>query len=62
MFSLYNVHSNAILTYYNTLIMISHVREPKLFNSTPNPLTGQAKPLGFKNKGLSRHKYYSIPS
>jgi len=49
-----NVHFNSTLTYYSALIMISHVRVPKLLNSTPNPLTGQVKPLGFKNKGLSR--------
>ena len=41
-------------TYCNALTMISYVREPKLLNSTPNPLASQAKPLGFKNKDLSR--------
>ena len=55
MFSLPNVHSNAILIYYRALTMIPPVKEPKLFNSTPNSLASQVKPFGFKNKGLSCH-------
>ena len=64
MFSLSNVHFNTTLTHHGALTMIPRVREPKLFNRTPNPLASQAKQLEFKNKGLSKltNVNYFIPT